>query len=214
LLRFPLSTGKLTPVSLHKLTAAIPILFILSATALNSCYNYREREEIPYTPMGDIEREEAYVPVYGVDTVIRGINSLAPRPTVSAGKIYVYGSYLFQVEKFRGIHVIDYSDKKNPVKIGFITSEGCSELAVKNGFLITNNLDDLVTIDMNKKDNVKEVGRIRKAFPHYHYELYSSPRVMPPEKGKYYVCPDYTQGDVVGWKLEKKVKFANCYVNP
>lgn len=182
---------------------------MLSLTALNSCYNNRQRDEDIYTRELNMVRDEAYVPVYGVDTVVRYIKGIAPRATVNAGKIYVFGNYLFQVEKFKGVHVIDYSDKQKPVKLGFITSGGCTEVAVKNGYLITNNINDLVTIDISQIGAVKEVARIQNAFPHASYEM-TRERMMPPETGKFYQCPDLSKGDVMGWKLEKNVKGANC----
>jgi hypothetical protein len=199
--------GKLPPVNLNKLAAAL--LCILSLAALNSCYNNRERENDIYTQELNKVRDEAYVPVYGVDTMVRYIAAKAPRATVNAGKIYVYGNYLFQVEKFKGVHVIDYSDKQKPVKLGFITSGGCTEVAVKNGYLITNNLNDLVTIDIYQIDAVKEVARIKNAFPHAQVELMNE-RMSPPVRGVYYQCADQTKGDVIDWKLEKNVKGANC----
>lgn len=152
-------------------------------------------------------REEAYVPVYGYDSSARIIESLQPQPIINAGKIYTFGNFLFQVDNDLGIHVINYSDRKKPVKVGFIKISGCRELAIKNQYLLTNNLDDMISIDISDLKGVKLKSRIPKAFRSYNnYNAFKK----PPEKGMYFVCPEIYQGDVVGWKLEKKV-YADCY---
>jgi hypothetical protein len=182
------------------LLAIIPLFYA-------SCWDFNRRPIEP-API----REEAYVPVYGYDSSLRVVKNETPQPTLKAGKIYVFGSYLFQVEENAGIHIIDYRDKTKPVKVSFIKSVGCSELAVKNGLLITNNMNDLVTVNISDFQSVKEVSRIKKAFKNYYFNWYDGFK-KPPERGKYFVCPHFDKGDVIDWKLEKKVADANCYNN-
>jgi hypothetical protein len=174
--------------------------FFALCIVLTSCWNldWGERNTL---------REEAYVPVYGYDSFARKIASLPPQPTVHAGKIYALGNMVFQVDNDLGIHVINYSDRRKPVKIGFIQVAGCRELAIKNQYLMTNNLDDMVSIDIGDLQNVTLSARIQKAFNTYNnYNEYK----RPPEKGKYFVCPEFYRGDVIGWRLEKKV-YADCF---
>jgi hypothetical protein len=180
-------------------------LLLLTPLFLISCWDFTRR------PVEPVIQEEAYVPVYGFDTALRSVKNLVSQPTVKAGKVYVFGKYLFQVEENAGIHIIDYSDKAKPVKLTFIKSMGCAEVAVKNGLLITNNMNDLVSVNITNLQDVKEVSRIKNAFKNYYYDWYTNNR--PPEKGKYYVCPAYNKGDVISWKLEKKVSNAYCYNN-
>jgi hypothetical protein len=188
------------------LNTSLPVLAIGLGISLASCWGFtKERGEWNDKP------REAYVPVYVQDPEASAIKSLPAQPIVESGKIYVRGNLLFQVEQLKGVHVIDYSDKANPVKLGFIKSRGCSELAVKGNYLIINNQADLVTIDISQTGQVREVARIRNAFPHFHIEQYHNSR--PPEKGVYYVCPEYMSGEVSHWKLEKEVRGAYCY-NP
>ena len=84
------------------------------------------------------------------------INVEAPKPTASAGKIYAYNQYLFQVEQGKGIHIMDNSDPQQAEKISFLSIPLCSDLAIRSNFLYTNNLDDLL-IGWEKKiiDNPK-----------------------------------------------------------
>ncbi len=151
---------------------------------------------------------EAYLPVYGYDSVKYMVNPMPAQPIKAAGKIYVWGKLLFQVEQYVGIHVIDYTDKQNPVKLGFIGLKGCTEVAVKGNYLRANNMKDLVTIDISQPAQVKEVSRIKGAFTqmftNYEYE-------QPDVRGVYYECPNPSKGDVIGWKIEKNVKGYWCH---
>src|SRR2546421_11892454 len=177
------------------------------AASLTSCWGITTKNNL--SAPQNLKRDEAYVPVYKTSENSRAIRALPPQPTVFPGKIYVFGNLLFQIEKLPGIHVINYADRSHPIKIGFIKSRGCSELAVKNGYLITNNLDDLVTIDISNPADVKESARIPHAFADFYVAQYAY--TLPPERGKYYVCPDFSKGEIVEWKLEKDVQGANCY---
>jgi len=154
-------------------------------------------------------RAEAYVPVYSNDSAqTHSITSLPARPIKMAGKIYVQGTLLFQVETMVGVHLVSYADPLHPVKLGFIKSWGCSEVAFKNGYLVVNNLNDLVFIDVRDLSNIKEASRVSGAFPQFNSDQYYNSR--PPVTGKYYVCPDFSKGEIVDWKLEKNVTGAYC----
>src|SRR5688500_3052219 len=50
---------------------------------------------------------DTWVPIYTSSVTSRQVSFHAPRPIVTSGKIYTFGSYLLQVEKDSGIHVID-----------------------------------------------------------------------------------------------------------
>ncbi len=157
-------------------------------------------------------RDEAYVPVYSSDSGSTRIIQAAPAQAIhQAGKIYVQGDLLFQVEKMVGVHIISYADKAHPVKLGFIKSWGCSEVAFKNGYLVVNNISDLVFIDVRDLSHIREAARVRDAFPQFYSDQYFNSR--PPVSGKYYVCPDFSKGAVLDWKLEQHVTDANCFSN-
>jgi hypothetical protein len=174
---------------------------------LISCFNFQTKE---VAIDANTVRPEAFVPIYGGDSsTSRVVLSLPSRAILDAGKIYVQGDLLFQVEKLEGVHIINYADPTKPVKLGFIKSRGCSEVAYKNGYLIINNLDDLVFVDVRNAASVKETARIPHAFTQFYVDQY--PNNHPSITGKYYVCPDYNKGDVVDWKLQKNVKGAICF---
>ena len=144
---------------------------------------------------------EGYVPVYNQDvSTLKTIKAEPARATVNGGKIYTVGTLLFQVEQDSGIHVINYANPSSPQKLGFIRSLMCKELAVKNGFIYTNNLSDLVVIEINSISNVREVGRTPGVFPDLSLQY---PSKAPNQFGRlYFECPDPQKGIIVGWKKQ------------
>jgi hypothetical protein len=188
------------------LITALSIIII----SLSGCWSFYKEDEQRYNGRTYV-RDEAYIPIYGIDSFYSVIKTMPPQPIVESGKIYVLGNTLFQVEQLRGVHVINYSDKSKPVKTAFIKCTDATEIAVKSGFLVVNNGSDLVTVDISDLSNVKEVARVKDAFKTFYNTLWQTQK--PGKKGKYYVCPHaFTREQiVVGWKLEKNVENANCY---
>ena len=145
---------------------------------------------------------EGFAPVYSQDvSTLKTIKAESPRTTVNGGKIYTVGNLLFQVEQDSGIHIINYVNPSSPQKLGFIKSFLCKEITVKNGFIYTNNLSDLVVIDINNPADIKEVGRTPNVFP----DLASQ---YPPKNSSnqfervYFECPDPKKGAVIAWKKQ------------
>jgi len=145
---------------------------------------------------------EGYIPVYSqIVLTLKTVKAEQPRKTVNGGKIYTVGNLLFQVEQDSGIHIINYANPSSPQKLGFIKSFLCKEITVKNGFIYTNNLSDLVVIDINNPADVKEVGRTPNVFP----DLASQ---YPPKNSSnqfsriYFECPDPKKGIVIAWKKQ------------
>ena len=116
------------------------------------------------------------------------------------------GNLLLQVEQDSGIHVINYADPRNPRKVGFIRSYFCKELAMKNGLVYTNNLSDLVVININDLNNIREVSRIPGVFPDL---LLQFPAKTNPNSTIYFECPDPAKGFVVAWK-EQIIRNPKC----
>ena len=180
------------------------MLLLAFGTTLSSCWGTGVCDDCnaSYTV------PEAYLPIYGFDSSKNVIKSTPPKPIVEGGKIYVWGNLLFQVERYVGIHVIDYSNRQNPVKLAFITSRGCTEIAVKGNYLIANNMTDLVTIDISQPTQVAEVSRMKGAFPS---NLTNYEYVQPNVKGVYFKCAEPGKGDVIGWEKKTNVKDEWCH---
>jgi len=172
----------------------LPVL----ALSLASCDPKRRSVEPRETYPAEID---GWAPVYNTTGDYTTIKSTAPQNIVNGGKIYVKGDTLYQVESGKGIHVILIKQPANPQKVAFISVTGAQELAVKNSTLYTNNLNDLVVLDISQTDSIKVLDRITNVF-----NMVDSTR--PPGTG-YYECVDYKKGKVVGWE-QKLLKYPKC----
>ena len=138
---------------------------------------------------------EGYAPIYVSASEQFTIRSTEARDYENPGKIYKYGNYTFQMDRGKGVHVINSADPSNPQKVKFIQVLGCTDISIKDNMLYTNNFRDLVTLSISDINNVTVSARNKNAFP---VALDSA----PPESG-YFECIDNTLGVVVGW--EKKI---------
>ena len=149
---------------------------------------------------------EGYAPIYSKDVaLLKSIKAEPARTTINGGKMYTVGNLLFQVEQDSGIHVINYANTASPQKLGFIKSFLCKELAVKNGLIYTNNLSDLVVIDINNPSDIREVGRTPDVFPDLATQ-YPQKTATNQFARIYFECPDPAKGIVIGWKKETITK--------
>jgi hypothetical protein len=173
-------------------------------TSLASCdpfgYNNRRR---PTEPVEESPKEvDGWAPVYKTaGTDVNAIVSMPPQNIDKGGKIYIKGDTLYQVEAGKGIHVILIKQPQSPQKVGFISVIGAQELAIKNNMLYTNNLNDLVVLDITNVNDVKLVDRVTSIF-HMVDQYY------PPGTG-WYECIDSKKGTVVGWE-QKVLNYPNC----
>ncbi|WP_114789587.1 hypothetical protein U0035_08605 [Niabella yanshanensis] len=141
-----------------------------------------------------------YAPIYGNEAELNTISLTQPQAIESGGKIYVWGHSLFQVESGKGIHVTDISNPSSPVKKTFIKVAGSQEVAVKNGLIYTNHLNDLVILEISGT-TVNTVKRL-PAFKSM------DNRSVPPERGVF-ECPDKTKGTIIGWQ-KKMLQDPKC----
>lgn len=148
------------------------------------------------TPQDNVEifSAEGYAPVYMSLQGLDEIKYTNPRPTGKAGKIYAYGQYLFQNEINEGIHVIDNSNPKQPVKKGFLKIPLSGEIAVQGNHLYSNNYSSLVVFDISDSNNPRLVKKIEDVFPPVNQQY-------PPFTNVRFQCPDPSKGVVAGWVL-------------
>jgi len=95
-----------------------------------------------------------------------------PRGIEEAGKIYSYEDYVFINDTEKGVHIIDNSDHRAPVKIKFLEIPKNTDIAVKNNMLFANSAMDLVVFDLSDMNNIKQEARIKDVFPN---RLYNAP---------------------------------------
>ncbi len=153
-------------------------------------------------PVVDRQMTEAFVPVYMSAQVLNKISIEPPRPTKQAGKLYIFGNWLFQNDINEGIHIIDASNKTAPVKIIFLAIPLNTEVAVKGNFLYANNMSDLLTFNISDPSKPILVKRIPKVFP-------TPNQQYPPFVGVAFECADPAKGVVINWE-RKQMARANC----
>ncbi len=93
-------------------------------------------------------------------------------PMKNPGKILSYKEFVFVTDIYRGIHIINNSNPNSPIKEGYITIPGVTDVHIKNGILYANNSIDMVAIDLLNRTVLK---RIENVFP----EETSTPDGMP-----------------------------------
>lgn len=81
------------------------------------------------------------------------------------GKIYLYHDRIFIVDLFRGIHVINNQDPRQPHKTGFIHLPGVMDLAIQNNVLFADNAIDLVAVDLQHYPELTVIDRKTAVFP-------------------------------------------------
>lgn len=121
----------------------------------------------------------------------KSVSWLPPKPLEKTGKIYVKGNYIFINERFRGVHVIDNTDPKNPENKGFIRVPGNIDLAVKGNFFYVDNAIDLVTLRWYG-DSVHVLDREKEVFP-----------AFEPPDGGFYDFPDRPENTIIVKWVEK-----------
>lgn len=166
------------------------LLFLIGITACN-----REPQPVKGDVMG-------WAPIYSQDPAIKKIASDTPHVTMNAGKIYAKDHFIYQNETGKGIHVIDITHPSSPKEISFIKSAGSTELAIRGHYLYTNNLNDIVVVDISDPLHVKEVSRIANGFA-------KESGLYPPAHG-YFECVDPSKGTVVGWE-QRLLHHPTCY---
>lgn len=106
----------------------------------------------------------AYLPFYMTRAELEHSVFFAdgPREMSDPGKIWVRGTEIFVNERYKGVHVIDNSDPRNPRQTGFIVAPGCIDMAVKGDIIYMDNAVDLVAFNL---DSGEETSREKDIFP-------------------------------------------------
>lgn len=94
-----------------------------------------------------------------------------PRVITEAGKIYTYGNYVFINDDQKGVHIIDNTDHRNPVKIKFLEIPLNTDIAIKDNMLFANSAMDLVVFDLSDMNNIKEEERMKNVFPNHNSRI-------------------------------------------
>lgn len=110
-----------------------------------------------------------------------------PRAMVDPGKIYVKDDYIYVNERYKGIHIINNSNPRNPTQVGYIIAPGCLDMAIKGNIMYIDNAVDFVAFNLDTKQVTK---RIKEYFPE-----------RPSPSGEYAHHYDRPKGYIlVGWQ--------------
>jgi len=164
-------------------TKIIPIIVLLTlfSAIFQSCEdtNYREYD--------------GYAPVYMTyDDLREAIKTDQNKELENPGKIYYKDDYIFIVEELKGIHVYDNNDPSSPVKKAFVTIPGVVDISISGYILYADSFVDLVMLDVQNIDNIREVGRVKDVLPY----------TVPPVDDDYPMAyVDQKKGVVVDWEF-------------
>ncbi len=135
---------------------------------------------------------EGYKPIYLNKEDLKNISNSAPVSIENTGKIYYHNQRFYQIEKNKGIHVFDVTDKNNPTYLTFIKMISVDDISIKGNYMYANNFNNLVILDITNIENVKVVSTKDDMFTFIKNDI-------PPAEG-HFECIDPEKGDVIGWE--------------
>jgi len=162
----------------------VPILTIFAFTAIfiSSCEDSTFREY------------KGYAPVYMTyDDLRAAVTTKQNIDLENPGKIYYKDNFIFIVEELKGIHVFDNTNPASPVKKTFINLPGVVDISISGNFLYADSFVDLVILDVENIDNIKEAGRVKDILPY---------TVPPVEEDFPMAYVDEDRGVVIDWDLK------------
>lgn len=156
-----------------------------------------------------LERYQVNTPVYlSYEDLRKSVSREEPMPLKNPGKIYFKDNFIFINEYFKGIHIYDNSNPKNPVSKGFIKIPGNVDIAIKGQTLYADSYIDLIALDISNMNDIKETSRILNVFPY----------AVPAKEVEVINEPiDQAKGVVIEWKVtdvEKEITNPGQYPQP
>ncbi|MDN4165197.1 hypothetical protein QWY31_06775 [Cytophagales bacterium LB-30] len=173
----------------------IYFLFVAASLGLSACFT----DPVPVFP---VEEVQGFKPVYAEETDIE-VKLMSPQAMRYPGKIYVLEDYLFINDLNYGVHVYDNSNPYLPRKLGFIQIIGNQDIAIRNGVMYADYLENLIAIDLRSYPEISVTERIlndREGVSNY----------PPNSEGGYFECVDPSRGTVIGW-VRATLYQPNCY---
>lgn len=131
-------------------------------------------------------------PIYLQKTNSDTITFLPPQPTINGGKIYLKGDLLFQVELYKGIHIVNIAEPENAQKIGFYEIFGCTQLTMQDQYMYANSAAAFIVVDISDLMSPRVVN--------YDPDYFQSVAFPPPPDAGYFECIDPSKGIVTGWE--------------
>lgn len=132
------------------------ICLCLSATIFSSCTKTTCTSETTYV---------IHTPVFeSRESINAKIGSSVPQSIENPGKMFSIGNFILMNEANKGIHVINNSDKTNPVAVAFINIPGSLDVYILGNRLYADSYNDLVVLDISDINNVQLIERVNDVF--------------------------------------------------
>ncbi len=132
------------------------ILFFASLIALCACDNKDFLEKDSFSK---------YKPILISNEKLNICNwEKTPKDNKNITQTIKNGNTLLLLDYGLGIHFVDISNPQIPQKIGFYFIPACIDMAIKESFIYTNNMNDLLKIDINNPTNPSITTRKNDAF--------------------------------------------------
>jgi len=135
------------------------ILLLITLIFLVSCIDYKEDEECQQYQL------------FTIDELRDSVEVLPPIELNEKEKIYLYNNVLLVNKPNIGIHVIDNTNKSNPINKAFISIMGNIDMAVKDGFLYADSFMDMLVFDIRDLDNIYLIKRENDIFSYDQYQV-------------------------------------------
>lgn len=113
-----------------------------------------------------------YRPVYETSDAARNnIKSAVAQPVQSPGKLVIKDHYLYLTESGKGVHIIDYSNPREPKNIAFVAVPGNADIAVRGNYLYADCYTALAVINIAEPEHAKLENFVNSVFPDRYYGL-------------------------------------------
>lgn len=188
----------LTLVNAMKSILEKSFLFFVIA-ALSILIHCSPDDEIPSF---NIDQIQGMRPIYASDLQAE---IKEPKEVIEeTGRFILYQDMILVTDKNKGIHVFDNASPSSPKDLYFIELKENNDMAIRDGILYIDNGPDLIGYEITKT-GIIEKYRISNVF----YKSNNN-QEYPPQDNVYYVCPDRSKGEIVGWKLDM-IDQPDCY---
>lgn len=117
-----------------------------------------------------------------------------PRAFQELGNFVLQGDWMFIVELFEGIHVIDNSEPANPETIAFIEVPSARQITADGDALFVNFFEDLIVLDVS---NIESLIILDVVESFYDTADFNS---SPPDYEGFFECFDEDRGQLLGWE--------------
>ncbi len=166
------------------------ILFLLLSTSLvlSACKDKSYQKYMANVPI--------YTDFEEFRSTLGSVKFESSKPIQQKGNIYFKDNYLFIIDSYKGIHVIDNTNPSSPSNIGYYAVTGITGMEIQDNYLYINSYVDLVVVDVSSILQPTEVGRVENVFE----------TAIPEHDPQYPIAEiDPTKGIITGWEVEEFV---------